>query len=105
MTTSAGAFIVLRSRGPAWNDAKPMEAQADWEGHAAFIDGLFERGVIALVGPVEGTRDALLVFRASSRDDIVDILAADPWSSNGMLVTKQISPWEIRLGTLGSPPR
>lgn len=100
--TTRPTFIVLRSRGPAWNDAKPMEAQANWEGHAAFIDALFERGVIALVGPVEGTRDALLVFRASTQDEIVDILSADPWSSSGMLVTKQISPWEIRLGSIDS---
>jgi uncharacterized protein YciI len=96
------AFIVLRSRGPAWDDSKPMEAQADWAGHAAFIDALFEQGIIALVGPVEGTRDALLVFRAAGEAEVVDRLAADPWSSNGLLATKQISPWEIRLGTLDS---
>jgi uncharacterized protein YciI len=94
------AFVVLRSRGPAWDDSKPLEAQAEWPAHAAFMDALFQQGFAALVGPLQGTRDALLILRASSTSEIVDRLAADPWSTNGLLVTKQISPWQIRLGTL-----
>jgi uncharacterized protein YciI len=94
------AFVVLRSRGPAWDDSKPLEAQSGWAAHAAFMDALFEQGFAALVGPLEGTRDALLVLHASSASDVVERLAADPWTTDGLLVTKQISPWQIRLGTL-----
>ena len=57
-------------------------------------------GIRCLVGPLEGTRDALLILRASSSAEIVERLASDPWTTNGLLVTKQISPWQIRLGTL-----
>ena len=95
------AFVVLRSRGPAWDDSKPLEDQSDWGAHAAFMDQLFEQGFAVLVGPLEGTRDALLILRASTASEIVERLAADPWTTNGILVTKQISPWQIRLGTLG----
>jgi hypothetical protein len=94
------AFVVIRSRGPAWDDSKPLEAQLDWTAHAAFMDTLFEQRFAALVGPLEGTRDALLVFRASTASEIIECLASDPWTINGLLVTKQISPWQIRLGTL-----
>jgi uncharacterized protein YciI len=94
-------FAVLRSRGPAWDDSKPLEGQADWAGHAVFMDGLFEQGFVALVGPLEGTRDALLILRASSTSEVVARLASDPWTNNGLLVTKQISPWQLRLGSLG----
>src|SRR5262249_23510664 len=31
--------------------------------------------------------------------EVVEGLASDPWTINGLLVTKQISPWQIRLGT------
>jgi len=96
------AFVVLRSRGPAWDDSKPLESQADWAAHAAFMDALFEHRFAALVGPLEGTRDALLVLRASSASEVVERLASDPWTTNGLLVTKQISPWQLRLGTLPS---
>jgi hypothetical protein len=93
-------FVVLRSRGPAWDDSKPLETQSDWAAHAAFMDALFEQRFAALVGPLEGTREALLVLRASSTSEVVERLASDPWTTNGLLVTKQISPWQIRLGTL-----
>jgi len=65
------------------------------------MDALFEERYAALVGPLEGTRDALLILRASSASDVVERLAADPWTTNGLLVTKQISSWQLRLGTIG----
>ena len=97
-------FVVLRSRGPAWDDSKPLEDQADWTGHAAFMDAMFAEGFAALVGPLEGTRDALLVLRAGSVDEIVKRLAVDPWTASGLLLTRQISPWQLRLGSLVSSP-
>jgi uncharacterized protein YciI len=101
--TSARVFVVLRSRGPGWDDSKPLEGQPDWPAHAAFMDGLFDEGFAALVGPLEGTREALLILRASSPSEIDERLAADPWTRSGLLVTKQISPWQLRLGSLGGP--
>jgi hypothetical protein len=65
------------------------------------MDALFEEGFAALVGPLEGTRDALLVLRASSTSEVAERLAADPWTIDGLLVTKQISPWHLRLGAVG----
>jgi uncharacterized protein YciI len=94
-------FAVLRSRGPAWDDSQPIEGQSEWAAHAAFMDALFDRGVILIGGPLEGTREALLIFRASSPTEITDHLAQDPWTRNGLLTTRQISPWQLRLGSLG----
>jgi len=93
-------FAVLRSRGPAWDDSKPLEGQTAWADHAAFMDALFEERFAALVGPLEGTRDALLILRASSAAEVAARLALDPWTASGHLVTRQISPWQIRLGAL-----
>jgi hypothetical protein len=93
-------FAVLRSRGPAFDDARPLEEQALWAEHAAFMDALFEDRFAALVGPLEGTRDALLILRATSASEVVGRLALDPWTSSGHLFTKQISPWQLRLGAL-----
>ncbi len=95
-------FAVLRSRGPAFDDSRPLEEQALWAEHAAFMDALFDERFAALVGPLEGTRDALLILRASSpAAEIAERLALDPWTASGHLVTKQVSPWRIRLGSLG----
>jgi uncharacterized protein YciI len=83
-----------------WDDSKPLEGQAEWTAHAAFMDALFGERFAALVGPLEDTRDALLIVRASSAAAVVERLASDPWTVNGLLVTTQISRWQLRLGSL-----
>jgi hypothetical protein len=64
------------------------------------MDALFEERFAALVGPLEGTRDALLILRASSAVEVNERLALDPWTASRHLVTKQVSPWQLRLGSL-----
>ena len=72
------AFVVLRTRGPAWDDSRPLEGQSEWTAHAEFMDGLFAEGFVSLVGPLEGTRDALLVVRASSESEF---RRSTPWTT------------------------
>ena len=93
-------FAVLRSRGAAWDEARPLEGQAGWPAHAEFMEALTAEGFVVVGGPLEETRDALLVIRASDAAEIVARLAADPWTRSGLLVVKQISPWKVRLGRL-----
>ncbi len=94
-------FAVVRSRGPAWNNALPMERQPDWRLHAEFMDGLYAEGLLLLVGPLEGTADVLLIARAKDADEVRSRLAADPWIRNGLLREISIAPWTLRLGSLG----
>ena len=92
---------MLRTRGSNWDDSRSLEEQADWPAHATFMDALHAEGFVALVGPLEGTRDALAVIRAEDPAEIQQRLSADPWSRNGLLILKECWPWTIRLGTLG----
>jgi len=98
-------FAVVRSRGPAYDDSKPLEAQTGWAAHARFMDALHDEGVAVLVGLLEGTRDALLILRASSISEVTERLASDPWTLNGLLTTKQIMRWQLRLGSLNTIDR
>jgi len=93
-------FVVIRSRGPAWDDSRIMDEQLDWDAHAAYMDALTEEGFIVLGGPLEGTRDAMLIVRATDESEIAERLAADPWIRKGLLIEKLICPWRIRLGSL-----
>lgn len=94
-------FAVIRSRGPAWNHALKLDDRVEWTAHAVFMHGLLKEGLIVLGGPLEGTPDVLLIFRAADPEEIAERLAADPWARNGLLVIKQITPWGLRLGSLG----
>ena len=93
-------FAVIRSRGAAWNDALPLEEQKDWRPHADFMNALLDGGFVAIGGPLEGTRDVLLIIRANDADEIASRLQGDPWSGSDMLRITRIAPWTLRLGSL-----
>jgi len=97
-------FAVMRTRGPAWNDSVPMDEQIDWRRHADFMNDLLARDIALLAGPLAGTRDVLLVFRAEDEAEVEARLAEDCWSIQGLLQTLWIKPWWLRLGTVAGPP-
>jgi uncharacterized protein YciI len=97
----AQLFAVIRTRGPAWQPAWPLEGQAEWAAHAAFMNGLARDGVVLLGGPLEGSPDVLLVMRAETADEARAQLAADPWTARDLLRVSRVSPWTLRLGALG----
>ncbi len=93
-------FAVIRSQGAAWQESQPLESQADWDAHAAFMNTLEKEGLVILGGPLEGTPDFLLIVRATAPDEIAGRLAADPWTESGLLRLSHVTPWTLRLGSL-----
>jgi uncharacterized protein YciI len=91
-------FAVIRSHGAVWQAPRSMEDQEDWEAHASFMNALEKKGFILLGGPFEGTNEVLLLIRATSADEIVERLSADP--SRDILRISRITPWTLRLGSL-----
>jgi uncharacterized protein YciI len=97
-------FVVIRSRGPAWDRTRPLDEQTNWRGHAEFMDALEAERIVVLAGPLEGTDDAMLVIGAADEEEVSSHLSSDPWDED-MLVTSQISPWTLRIGReLLDPP-
>lgn len=95
-----GLFLVTRSRGARWDDSRSMEEQEEWPAHAEFMNSLEREGFVALGGPVMGTRDVLLVVRASGETEIRERLSRDPWSRSDLLRVTGIRPWALRLGSI-----
>ena len=91
---------VIRTRGPAWQDSRGLEGQAEWAAHAAFMNALAAEGFVVLGGPLDGTADVLLVMRAGSAEEIRARLADDPWSRMDLLRVSRVAPWSLRLGSL-----
>jgi hypothetical protein len=84
-------FMVIRTRGPAWQDSRSLEGQADWAGHASFMNALAADGFVILGGPLEETSEVL---------EIRARLAEDPWARNDLLRVTRVVPWTLRLGSL-----
>ena len=93
-------FAVIRSRGPAWQASRSIEEQEDWHAHASFMNALESESFVVLGGPLEGTPDVLLIVRASTSDEIVGRLSADPWTVRDLLRVTRVAPWTLRLGSL-----
>jgi hypothetical protein len=64
------------------------------------MDALVDAGIVVLGGPLDGTRDVLLIVRAETEAEIAARLDADPWVRSGLLVGTSIHPWRLRLGSL-----
>jgi uncharacterized protein YciI len=94
-------FAVINSRGPNWNDDKPMEEQGEWRAHADFMNALVAEGFMLLGGPLVGTRDVLLIVRATDEAEIEARLDQDIWITKDLLRRGRINPWWLRLGSLG----
>jgi|SRR5579862_246093 len=93
-------FAVIRTHGAGWRASAPLEAQTEWDAHGRFMDTLYDEGFALLVGPLEGTEEALIIVRAESAEEIENRLAEDPWTKLDLLRTTRVSPWSLRLGSI-----
>lgn len=95
MAGEKGLFVVLRQYGPPYDPTQPLEAQLDWEAHRVFMNGVEADGLVRLGGPLGGSGEVLLVFRATNPREIDERLAEDPWTRSGILSTARIVPWDL----------
>ena len=96
-------FVVDRPAGAEWVSGKGAREQPLWDEHAAFMDDLFERGLIALGGPFLDDSGAMLVMRVADESEARELLEPDPWCSNGRDIQGigRIRPWTIFLDSHG----
>ena len=99
-TADKKLFAVILVHGAAYQNGQPLEKQVEWDAHASFMDALVDEGLVRLGGPLEGTNEVLLIFRAESPDEIRQRLSPDPWHRMGLLEISRILPWTLRLGKL-----
>lgn len=93
-------FAVTTGKGTNWDHARGIREQSFWDQHAAFADGLVERGVIILGGPIGSSDDedlALLAVEAPDEKAVLSVFAADPWTIHQVFGIKQIRPWTLWL--------
>jgi hypothetical protein len=89
-------FVCMRRSGPDWDAARPLEEQSGWEEHAAFMDGLVERGFVVLGGPLADEFRVVLAIEAGSETEVRETLARDPWHGSHLVVSS-IDAWTVRL--------
>jgi uncharacterized protein YciI len=97
-------FIVERPVGSAWDSSRDTREQRLWDEHAAFMDDLFERGLVVLGGPLaDGSGHAVVVMEAAGEAEVRDLLAGDPWCVHDILGVNEIREWRIFLDARRRP--
>ena len=91
------AFAITFGPGPGWDPALPRREQREWDAHAAFMDGLVEKGFVLLGGPVGDGDRVLVAVEAVDEDAVRARFAADPWEPLGILRIERLEPWSLWL--------
>jgi uncharacterized protein YciI len=96
-------IIVRMGPGAGWNPEADSRGQQLWTEHAAFMDDLFGRGLIALAGPLADGSGALVVVRSESVDEVRRWFEADPWTVHDVLPVREVQEWTIFLDGRATP--
>jgi uncharacterized protein YciI len=92
--------VVVRFRaGPTWVSGFPRE-QPDWDEHAAFVDGLVERGIFVLGGPLTDNSGSVVVLENVGADEAQRVVAGDPFVHNGVFVVESVDDWTVYVDRL-----
>ena len=91
-------FIVTMSHpeGPEWNrHVLP---------HVEYLLELVAAGKLKASGPMKGTplRSGFLIFQADSRSAVEALVADDPFSKEGLIVSLSIDEWDPLFGAFGA---
>lgn len=93
-------FAVTTARGANWDHARDIREQPFWEQHAAFSNGLVDRGVIIIGGPIasdNGEDIALLAVEAPDEGTLRSIFDADPWAVHQVFRIREVRAWKLWL--------
>jgi uncharacterized protein YciI len=93
-------FAVTTAKGENWDRARDIRAQPFFDQHAAFVDGLVERGVIIIGGPIASDDDddiALMAVEAADESSLRSIFDADPWIVHRVFRIKDMRAWTLWL--------
>ena len=66
--------------------------------HLALLDQAQRDGRLLLAGPLKPVDTALLVFRADNASDVEQLVARDPYVTNGLVKSWQVREWTVVIG-------
>ena len=90
-------FVILWAPGPAWVAGKTVREQPYWAEHAAFMDPLFENGMVVLGGPFADGTGSLVVVEAENEQEVADVFALDPFVEHDIFALNGLKQWQLFL--------
>jgi uncharacterized protein len=90
-------FVIMWAPGAAWEAGKTVREQAYWDEHAAFMDQLFEDGMVIMGGPFSDGTGSLVIVEAEELDKVSSIFARDPFVVHEIFALRGLKQWHLFL--------
>lgn len=85
---------VIFTEGSSWVEGKSWRAQPGFAEHSAYMQRLLMAGKVVYGGPWRDEPGALTILRAASDEEARQIVDADPFVQNGVLVP-DLKAWTV----------
>lgn len=73
--------------------------------HVQYIQESIQEGTLLMSGPLEDSpedlKEAVLVFKAESREALQELIEKDPYWTEGLVSNYVVREWKPMFGTLG----
>jgi len=63
--------------------------------HREYLMGLRKAGKAAMAGPFTDDSGGLLIYEAESKEEVEQMIRADPFGQGGVFVSWTIRPWNL----------
>jgi len=90
-------FVLFFTPGIAWIAGKTSREQPYWTEHAAFMDALFEDGIVIMGGPFADYSSILVVLEASNESEVRELFKRDPFVVQEILYLSSVHEWLVFL--------
>lgn len=70
--------------------------------HAAYLNGLAERGALLLGGPLVGENSGLLMYEVADRAELQEVLDGEPYVRAGFVAQSRVQEWKPGKGSLAA---
>ena len=90
-------FVIFFTPGATWIAGKTSREQPFWTEHAAFIDALFEDGIVIMGGPFADYSSIMIVLEAFDESEVRDLFKRDPFVVQGIFDLSSVHEWLVFL--------
>jgi uncharacterized protein YciI len=70
--------------------------------HRQYLTSLLGQGKLLAAGPFTDDSGALFIYEADSPEAAAQLLAGDPFSTSGVIVSSELNPWKLVMSNAES---
>jgi uncharacterized protein YciI len=67
--------------------------------HRVYLNQLVAEGKLLMAGPFADETGGIIIFEAVDQAEVESMMAADPFTINGVFATTEIKPWTLVAGS------